>query len=705
MRPERIVRVVGPNRRRSSAGACAGVGSARAAGATISTCAGAATSSGMLVAAAAGAYNSLGTGAAAGSSTLSAVILGAATSTGAAAGSASASGAGATITRGSGAASGVGVATGSADGSEPIAPTILGMNTDEAWSYSYSDIVRDKCTQGRWFYRNSSTGVTTAATLNAAGWPVGPIPGGYNTVYCLIFEGTKGTGRTGLWAVVPDRACTMSFAATSNATPGTITTTKALITTGATGGFTAGVQFAGFTLGSDEQFSAMCKLDSDTAPGAELVNAQAAADWSAAQFGPNGFVWRDMKYTGSEDAATTPAYRAFATPAFAASFQQQTGADVWHTIAWSENLNTVTRPFLEYWRDNTPSTAIIYGEVANEVWNNGYNIQFGTMAAAAFNAGHWASGTIPGGTTVTNEYYPTTTVSPVNGTTSRIFQPGEWFYCRSGSGGSTYQHLLVEVTAATAVAAGAVVPITGSANGFTVRGIYTNIHDTLRRYQTALQISYAQLGYEVLGNRFKSVLGVGYIDSVANISSWIRYLSGHLYIDHYANSGYSGTGASFASLPWAASYASDFAAFKAGFFIKRRAQTDVMIANRVATKNGVWSQLAAAGIVAADRPTQIYYETGDHNTIRSVPAADQAGVAAAVKLCRQSAEEYTETMYHLTEMRDKLGGVNILFVGVEEPFWNSGASQVQGFGWLMNQRGERSGEQTYNALLDFAATL
>ncbi len=697
MRPKRIVRVVGPNKRRSSAGACAGVGGAHAVGAAVFTGAGAATSSGMLVAVAAGAYNSLGTGAAAGSSALSAVTLGAATSTGAAAGFASVSGAGAAVTRGVGTASGVGAVTGSADGSEPIAPTILGMNTDDARSYSSGDVVRNKCHNSRWFYRKTDGTTSPVTSFSAEGWPLGPYPSGYTQLYNLTFENAKGTGRTGIWEFVPSSACTMTFSSLSNATAGAITTTSALLTTGATGSFNAGIIFNVTSIPVDG-FSARCVLQSDADP-TNLIAPQAVADWTAAQFGPDGFIWRDMKYSGAEDASTTPVYRPFYTQEFAVSFCNQTGADLWHNIAWSENLTTQARPFLEYFRDNAAPTALLYGEVANEAWNYGYAVQFSTLATAAFNAGHWAGGTI--GATLSNENYPVANVHPFNGVTSRVFQPGEWFFCRTVN----YAWAVVEVVAAGDVAAGVIVPATGSNSNFAVRATFNSIYDTLRRYLTVLQVAYAQLGYEVLGSRFKSVLGVSPNDSPSSMSSWLRYQNGHLNIDHYANTGYSGSGATFASLPWAVKHTDDFATFKAGWIAKRRAKTDIMIANRVSTKNGVWSQLAAAGVAPADRPTQIFYETGDHNTIVSVPPGDQAGVVAAIILCKQSAEEYAETMHHLTEMKTKLGGVNVLFASVDVPFYNSAISQAQNFGWLMNQRGLRTGEQGYNALLDFAATL
>jgi hypothetical protein len=590
---------------------------------------------------------------------------------------------------------------------EPVLATILGMNTDEAYNYSHSDIVRNRCSTGRWFYRNSGSGATLEITaFNAAGWPNDPIPGGYDQIYCLIFESGKESMRTGIWEVVPSVACTMGFAALTNATPGAITSTSALLETGATGVFSAGVVFSGAgvtaALAADG-FSATCWLQSDTLPATDLVAPQAAADWAASQFGPNGFVWRDMKYSATEDAGATPNYRRWYTPEFAASFQRQTGAHLWHTIPWSEDIEATTRPFLEHWRDNTPSTALLYGEVDNELWNTGYGTQFNKMAVAAFNAGHWAEGTIPDGVTVADAL---SDVSTTTGETSRDFEPGEWFYCRSGvSGGATHQTVLVEVTSGTTVLTGAIVPITGAANGFTVRAVFSSVNNTNQRYLTALQIAYAQLGHEILGDRFISVRGIGPNDSAANIVAWLTYQNGHLYIDHYANTGYSGQKVAYASLPWAASHTSDFAAFKAGWIAHRRTNTDAMITNRVTTKHAVRTLLRALGISADQCPTMIFYETGDHNTIGAVPSGDRAGVVAAIILCKQSAEEYDEVMHHLSEMDAQLGGVNGLFTSVEIPFYNTGPDQAQGFGWLMNQRGGRTDEQAYDALLAFAAAL
>jgi len=578
---------------------------------------------------------------------------------------------------------------------DAIRPFKVATQSAGAISYGNSDLFRDRARQGMWVWRGGAQN-NLRCTVNAEGYPIGPMPSGAGGVALKLWEG--GLQKVGI-RTGPFRAEITNGTATainpfglSNITASGATSTGVTLTLDMVGPndyFQAYIEYSLTSLPSDG-FKVTCVPVGDGSTSADIACPQTAAIWE-------DFPWRDMKDSGAENAGPVSVPAFGGKVPFAIDYINKTGADTYyHNVSWSDveyRAETAIRPWLESFRDNLLSTTCAI-EVGNEVWNDFYQNQLYWQAAAGAQVpGCWAPGLIPDGTTVTNECYneenntdgavyryTNSGAGYVVGELREAITAGTWFVCS----GADYQSVLVECKANAPI--GAIVPSSGENTYFRIKAGYASIRLAGRLYVAHLQAEAGILGKSIMGDRCKSILGIFINDTIDDVCDLLEFNDAYLNIDHFSPSFYSGGKVAYSSLPsWVTSTGTTFAD---GYYALRRTTCDAMIANLLRLKHGVVREMIARGYAVEDIPTMDFlYEGLSHDVIGNIPSDQLARVTAEVGACHTSAREGAETAYMFDEMKNKIGGKAFTFADVAQLYYNGDATngQLQQWGLRYHQ--------------------
>ncbi|MCW2370201.1 hypothetical protein [Sphingobium sp. B11D3D] len=607
---------------------------------------------------------------------------------------------------------------------EAIEPHVFGVNSSPTSAGNPVDIVKDRGRIVSWRYQNLTNGsqyYIPDEDFNADGWPaVQPPPG--HAISAIIFEGANPGGRSGAWDLATNADATISVNTSENITASNITARGARFTQNSATALTnLWVRFANVTVPAGGfQLSILPVL----APGeehdpSELMTPQVAAIWHVDNFGgvEGNMWWRNMKVTLAESVDPKRPYFA-GTKEFGVAVCKQTKGSLFWTFPYDEvanHLETKVANDLTYFLAHAPTYSRSAGEVANEVWNYiTYNKQWWTMAVAGANRGFLPGVAVPSGGSITLEVYtdwnPTGGVisggkdengNVTPGKTRRVFNPGEVILC----GSSNYQAVVKKVVASSPVPIGTDVWEASDAN-FQTLGLFDSINTSARREQSYQQMRLGNLGHEILGNRFTSVLGTFLGDQPNQVASYLLWNDSWQGIDYFSPSFYAGEAQDYTTTAWAQQHTSNFANFKTNFHSRFRTTAATTVDKLKLLKHGTRRIMLANGVPAELCPKMGFlYEGFDHNTFIKVPSAQQAGLKAAVSACLASPEDKAEAAIFNGRLRDEVGGVMCYFADVEKVTYNSWIEQMQWFGMRQYSlpgplNNNDADEQRYLALLN-----
>ncbi|MCW2362451.1 MULTISPECIES: hypothetical protein [Sphingobium] len=608
---------------------------------------------------------------------------------------------------------------------EAIEPHVFGVNSSPTSASNPVDIVKDRGRVVSWRYIHTSNGTHSYIPdedRNADGWPAVQPPAGYS-ICAIIWEGAGPGGRFGAWNLTTNADSTISTTWTpENVTVSNVTSRGARLTqTSATAASNITLRFANVTVPPEGfQLSVLPVLpQGEEHDPSELMTPQVAAIWHSDNFGgvAGNMWWRNMKVTMAE--AVDPKLPYFAgSKEFGVSVCKQTKGSLFWTFPYDEvanHLETKVANDLTYFLAHAPIYSRSAGEVANEVWNySTYNKQWWTMAVAGANRGFLPGVAVPSGGSITLEVYtdwnPTGgvisggkdengTVTP--GKTRRVFNPGEVILC----GSSNYQAVVKKVVALSPVPVGTDVWEASDAN-FQTLGLFDAINTSARREQSYQQMRLGNLGREILGDRFTSVLGTFLGDQPNQVASYLLWNESWQGIDYFSPSFYAGEAQDYTTTAWAQQHTSNFANFKTNFHSRFRTTAATTVDKLKLLKHGTRRIMLAEGVPAELCPKMGFlYEGFDHNTFIKVPSAQQAGLKAAVSAVLASREDKAEAAIFNGRLRNEVGGVMCYFADVEKVTYNSWIEQMQWFGMRQYSlpgplNNNDADEQRYLALLN-----